>query len=605
MKPVNSKIRQVLKVLRHEGISGIKKLIRLKLAKAVHFNGTYSEWINSYDSLNELTRNRIRKKILHLPQKPLISIVLPVYNPPTEFLSDAIDSVLKQLYPYWELCIADDASTDPDIISLLANYARKDDRIKVLFRKENGHISKASNSALGLATGDFVALLDHDDKLSEHALYFIAEAINQNPKASLIYSDEDKIDESGKRSQPHFKCDFNYELFLAQNMICHLCVFKHSLLAKVGGFRVGYEGSQDYDLILRILDYIDFSEIVHVPRILYHWRAIAGSTALDCSAKSYAAEAGRKAVYEHLQRCGTNAEVTPAPESPSHNRVHFPLPDPLPLVSIIIPTRDRVDLLSVCVHSILERTSYSNYEIIIIDNGSTETGTLNFFNNLPGKNIQVFRDESAFNFSALNNYGAHVAQGEMICLMNNDIEILTPDWLKEMVSFAHRPEIGCVGARLWYPSGLLQHGGVIIGIGGVAGHAHLNRLRGDRGYFNRAVLHQSLSAVTAACLLIRREVFEQVGGLDESLAVAFNDVDFCLRVREAGYRNVWTPYAEMIHHESATRGYETTPEKQARFTKEVQFMKERWGNKLLIDPAYNPNLSLDELDFSYAFPPRY
>ncbi len=270
----------------------------------------------------------------------------------------------------------------------------------------------------------------------------------------------------------------------------------------------------------------------------------------------------------------------------------------------MIPTRDRADLLGPCIDSILKRSSYPNFEIIIIDNGSVEPATTQLFTRLPTDRVRVVWDDSPFNFSALNNHGARVAKGEILCLMNNDIEVLTPDWLEEMVSFAHRDEIGCVGARLWYPSGFLQHAGVITGVGGVAGHAHLNLLRGDRGYFNRAVLHQSFSVVTAACLLVRQAVFEQVGGLDESLAVAYNDVDFCLRVREAGYRNVWTPYAEMVHYESATRGYETTPAKRARLEQEMTLLRQRWGEQLFNDPAYSPNLNLKKPDFAYAFPPR-
>jgi GT2 family glycosyltransferase len=372
----------------------------------------------------------------------------------------------------------------------------------------------------------------------------------------------------------------------------------------LGGFQLGYEGAQDYDLALRVIEQLAPQQVVHVPRVLYHWRAIAGSTALGAGEKNYAARAGRKAVAAHLARVGLPAEVLAAPSAPGVNRVRFACPTPQPLVSILIPTRDRADLLGMCLDTLLERSTYSNYEVIIVDNGSVEEKTQQLFARLPKDRVRILRDDSAFNFSALNNHAARVARGQYLCLMNNDIEILTPDWLEEMVSFAARPDIGCVGARLWYPDGRLQHGGVVLGIGGIAGHAHKYLPRGQNGYFGRALLHQSYSAVTAACLLLRREVFEQVGGLDEALVIAFNDVDFCLRVREAGYRNVWTPYAEMIHHESASRGEEDSPEKIARFGREIAFVEARWGEQLRTDPAYNPNLTLVHEDYSLAWPPR-
>jgi GT2 family glycosyltransferase len=375
-------------------------------------------------------------------------------------------------------------------------------------------------------------------------------------------------------------------------------------LQQIGGFRSGLEGAQEYDLVLRALEHISPHQVVHIPRVLYHRRAITGSTVQSVGEKNYASKARRKAVTEHLQRRGVAAQVLPAPEAPDFNRVRYASPEPLPLVSIIIPTRDRADLLSVCLNSIIERSSYPNYEIIIIDNGSVEPDTKQLFERLPKDRCRIVCDDSPFNFSALNNLGVRVARGEMLCLMNNDIEILTTDWLEEMVSWALRPDVGCVGARLWYPDGRLQHGGVILGIGGAVGHSLGYLMRGAGGYFHRAVLHQELSAVTAACLLVRRTVFEHVNGLNEDLALTFNDIDFCLRVREAGYHNVWTPYAEMNHHESASRGYDDTLEKQARFNSELQFMQERWGGLFMNDPAYSPNLTLEREDFSYAWPPR-
>ena len=565
---------------------------------------SYHTWIASFEPAQN-TYPALAAEQAQWSKKPTFSVVMPVYNTPRRVLREAIESVLAQIYPHWELCIANDASTKSHVRQILQEYSERDSRIKVIHRKSNGHIVAASNSALKeLATGEFVALLDHDDLLHPLALHFVAEAINRNPDAGLIYSDEDKIDVNGRRYDPHFKCNFNYELLLSQNMICHLGVYRRSILNEIGGFVPGYEGSQDHDLALRAIEHLTPSQIVHVPRVLYHWRAITGSTAMAASEKPYAAIAARKAIADHLARRGISAEVIPAPQAPSLVRVRFTIPEPQPLVSIIIPTRDRADLLGMCLDSLLAKTGYQNYEIIVIDNGSVEPATHALLARMPKDRVRVLRDASPFNYSALNNRAVEQAKGDFVCLMNNDIEITDGDWLREMVSFAIQPGVGAVGARLWYPDGRLQHGGVILGIGGVAGHAHKFLEHNQCGYFCRAVLHQAFSAVTAACLVIRKSIYQDVGGLDEKLEIAFNDVDFCLRVREAGYRNVWTPYAELVHHESATRGHETTPEKQQRFGREIGLMESRWGDILREDPAYSPNLSLHSEDFSLAWPPR-
>lgn len=581
-------------------MSQVRSMLKTTTGEFVDRND-YQTWIKLFDTPNEEDIMRFRQEILRFEYKPKISIVMPVYNPPLKFLIEAIDSVLNQVYDNWELCIADDASTDKAIRPLLESYSTKDERIKVMFRPENGHISAASNSALELATGEFVALLDNDDLLREHALYHVAKAALENPDAALIYSDEDKINQSGVRYDPYFKCELNYELLLAHNMITHLGVYKREILQKIGGFRLGFEGAQDYDLVLRVLEQVSDKQVIHIPKVLYHWRAIPGSTALGPGEKDYAAEAARKAIGEHLQRTGRGGTVGPSPDAPGMHRVRYALPTSLPLVSIIIPTRDHADILGVCLESLLTKTTYNNYEIIVVDNGSVEAETFKLLDAQPNDRVTVIRDDAPFNYSRLNNLAAGYAKGELICLMNNDIEILTPDWLEEMVSFACQPDIGCVGARLWYPDGRLQHGGVILGLGGGAAHSHKYLDNNAVGYFCRAVLHQSFSAVTAACLLIRRSIWDQVNGLDELFAVGYNDVDFCLRVREAGCRNVWTPYAEMIHHESISRGYENTPEKKARFKKETQRLQERWGDKLENDPAYSPNLTLDYEDFSLSW----
>jgi glycosyltransferase involved in cell wall biosynthesis len=601
----------VLRIARQEGLQGLRTRLSTALAKPSVITESghpvdrndYQAWIKLYDTLDQNAKARIKDEIAHFDNPPKISVVMPVYNAPLEFLKQAIESVQSQLYPHWELCIADDASTDKRIGLLLKDFTQKDPRIKVVFRTENGHISAASNSALALATGDFVALLDNDDLLAQHALYHVAKTIQSHPEAVLIYSDEDKITTDGQRYGPYFKCKFNYELMLAQNMISHLGVFRRSTLQTLGGFRIGFEGSQDYDLALRVIETAGHEKIVHIPRVLYHWRAIPGSTATDPCEKNYAFEAAREAIKEHLVRSGRGGAVTPSQEISTFSRIRYPLPEIIPLISIVIPTRDRADLLEICLESVLSQTTYPHFEIIVVDNGSVEPQTQQLLGRQPVDKVRVIRDDSAFNYSRLNNMAVQQTKGQVICLMNNDIEVLTPDWIEEMISFAMQADIGCVGARLWYPDGRLQHGGVILGLGGVAGHSHKYLQKGHHGYFGRAQLHQSISAITGACLMVRRDIWNKVNGLNEKFAVAFNDVDFCLRVRELGYRNIWTPYAEMCHHESASRGNEDSPEKIERFNAEIKLMKEIWGPCLLTDPAYSPNLTLDREDFSLAWPP--
>jgi GT2 family glycosyltransferase len=538
-------------------------------------------------------------------QRPLISVMMATYNTPARFLRKAIDSVLAQTYDNWELCIADDASPLTHMREILNEYAQLDTRIKVTIGEKSGRISAASNSALAVATGEFTGLLAHHDELAEHALYCVVEAINADPNAGIIYSDEDKIDESGKRCHPYFKSDWNYDLFLSHNMICHFGCYRTELLHRVGGFRLGFEGSPNYDLALRCIEQLQPSQIVHIPRILYRRRMHAGSTAGHVESKSYAVTAAQNAIREHLQRCGISADVGPAPEAPAMQRVKYNLATPLPRVTLIIPTRNREDLLRTCIESLFATTKYDTFDVIIVDNDSDEAATLSYLAQLSSRpRIRIVRDSGPFNFSRLNNNAAHLAEGEVLGLLNNDLEFKEPRWLEEMVSHATRPGVGVVGARLLYPDGSLQHGGIVLGIGGVAGHIHKHVPRGHAGYIGRAVLVQSLSAVTGACCVVRKVIFDEVGGMDEDLAVAFNDVDFCIRVRQRGYRNLWTPYAEVIHHESASRGKDTTWEKAAHLASEVRFMQNRWGRALETDPAYNPNLTLDREDLSYAWPPR-
>ncbi|MBJ7262410.1 MAG: glycosyltransferase family 2 protein [Burkholderiaceae bacterium] len=596
--------KAIASIVRREGPGGLKnRIIRATGRGAMRPEAeiAYSSWIERFDTYAADALARTAGQIDALRVRPTFSFVVPAYNSPPGVMKEMVDSVLAQTYPNWELCIADDASTDVAAKEALLAQSKRDPRIKVVFRTENGHISAASNSALALATGDYVALLDHDDTIPSHALFVVAHYINAHPDAKMFYSDEDKITEDGQRFAPYFKPDWNVELIRGQNFFSHLGVYLRDLIESVGGFRETFEGAQDYDLMLRCVDAVPDTPPVHIPHVLYHWRVVAGSTAGGSEAKPYAFAAAMRALKEHLARRGIAGEVVESAPGSGYSKVVYAVPDPAPLVSIIIPTRDGLALLSHCVSSVLERTAYLNFEIVIVDNGSADPATLEYFgtiSNLP--NVRILRDDSPFNYSALNNRAVADAQGDLVCLMNNDIEAIHPEWLTEMVGIAMQEDVGAVGARLWYPDDRLQHGGVILGIGGIAGHAHHLLKPEESGYFSRAVLAQDLSAVTAACLLIRTALYKAVNGLDEQLAVAFNDVDFCIRVRQAGYRNVWTPHAQLYHHESATRGSDLSPGKRERFASEVMFMQNRWGAILQNDPAYNQNLSLFGNDHCFA-----
>ena len=561
----------------------------------------YKEWIDAVEAPGLPSDGDVQRMLSGFKVKPLISVVVPVYNTDPTHLKACIESVRAQSWPHWELCIADDASPKAHVRDILTESMAKDSRIKVCFRQTNGHISEASNSALALAGGEFVALLDHDDELARHALLFMVAAINGVPDAQVLYSDEDKLNGKGERFDPHFKSDWNPDLLFSQNYVSHLGVYRRDLLQRIGGFRVGVEGSQDHDLLLRCLPHIKDRQIVHVPRVLYHWRAAEGSTALSAEEKHYSTDAGVRALRDYFAQNGPDGVAVERGLAPHTYRVIWPVPTPAPLVSLLIPTRDKREVLEVAVRSILDKTTYPNFEIVILDNGSVETDTLQWFESVQRNEprVRVLRYDLPFNYAAINNFGEKHARGSVIGLINNDVEVISPGWLTEMVGHVCRQDVGCVGAKLYYSDGTIQHGGVIIGIGGVAGHSHKYAPANAYGYFSRLLLTQSLIAVTAACLLVRRDVYREVNGLDEqNLAIAFNDVDFCLKVRQAGYRSIWTPYAELYHHESVSRGSEDTPEKAARFQAEAEFMKKKWGEQLKRDPYYSPHLTLDREDFS-------
>ena len=579
-------------------------VISLALKDQADTEGAYEHWVKTYDTYTQTELKEIALASEALPYKPLISILIPVYNTDLRWLSEVIHSVKNQTYSQWQLCISDDQSTDPKLRPLLEQVSNEDKRIQVVFRPANGHISEASNSALALAQGDYTCLVDHDDLLSPVALSCIALEINRFPEAELIYSDEDKIDEQGNRFDPHFKPDWNPDLLTTQNYISHLSVYKTTTIKAQGGFKKGFEGSQDWDLLLRVTETLPASKIKHIPRILYHWRAAEGSTSLNLGEKNYTIISGERALMEHFLRLKKPVELLP--EKGGHFRPKYSLPNHPPLVSIIIPTRNAEHLVRVCIASILARTNYPNYEIILIDNNSDSPPALAYFKELASDGIRVIGYTQPFNYSAITNFAVTEAKGEILCLLNNDIEVLEHNWLDECVAHATREEIGAVGARLYYPNMTVQHAGVITGLGGVAGHAFKGFAQHSPGTPQyRPHRLQNLSAVTAACLVVRKKVFLEANGFDETaLPVAFNDVDFCLKVQALGYRNLYTPYAELIHHESLTRGPEDTPDKIVRFQNEISAIKTRWGDQLLNDPAYNPNLSLNSEDFAFAYPPR-
>ncbi|MBT8537151.1 glycosyltransferase family 2 protein [Polynucleobacter paneuropaeus] len=564
----------------------------------------YAKFIEKFEQKISMDKFLV-DEVMRWHHRPKISIVLPTYNTPLNFIKSAIDSVLNQLYANWELCIVDDSSTDIELINFLNDISKVDERIIFTSTAHNSHISAATNIGINIASSAYVGFLDHDDELHRLALYYVAQAINANPEVALIFTDEDFIGEYGGRYQPYFKCEFNYDLMLSHNMVTHFSVYSKNALVKAGLFRSEYDGAQDYDMALRVYDLFGKSSIIHVPRVLYHWRVHEFSSSSSLDAKPYAHQAAMRAIGSHLERIGVKALVEEAPDVIGCNRVKYLLPPTQPKVEIIILTRDSVGLLKKCIDSIINKTTYQNYSIRVIDNGSSDPLTFDYFRTIRSNQlISIQRDDVEFNFSALNNRAVNGSTADYVLLLNNDVEVISSNWMEEMLGLAIQDGVGCVGARLWYPDDTLQHGGLILGLGGIAGHSHKFLPKGEFGYANRAALIQSISGVTAACLLVERVKYLAAGGMDEEFKVAFNDVDFCLRILNLGYRNVWTPYAELYHHESATRGYEDTPVKKARFHEEAIRLRKLWGEVLDFDPSYSPNLTLGAEDFSLAWPPR-
>lgn len=576
--------------------NGISHTIQRAKIEKLRNQASYPNWLARNEVLDI---EAMTQEIATFHYQPKISIAMPVYNVEEKWLRLCIDSILNQVYTNWELCMADDASTDLNVKKILTEYQQLDERIRVVFREQNGHISEATNSALAIATGEFVALLDNDDELAINAFYEVVKVLNENPELDLIYSDEDKIDMDGNRSEPAFKPDWSPDLLLGTNYISHLGVYRRSILEEIGGFRKGYEGSQDYDLVLRFTEKTTKERIKHIPKVLYYWRMLPTSTAVDQGSKGYAFEAGLRAVQDALVRRGINGRATHGAANGLYD-VYYDIKSDK-LVSIIIPTKNGYKDVQRCVSSIIEKTTYQNYEIIMADNGSTDPKMhelyAEFEQQLPGR-FFVESIDIPFNFSTINNRAAKKAHGEYLLFLNNDTEVITENWLTLMVSFAQQERIGCVGAKLLYPNNTVQHAGVILGLGGVAGHGHYGYPHGDLGYFGRLAINVNYSAVTAACLLMKKADFDAVGGFEKAFTVAFNDVDLCLKVQALGRDNVWLHEAELYHFESQTRGYDDKGKKKKRFEQEKVMMEEKWGPLIENDPFYNPNLTRDIPNFS-------
>ena len=596
-KKVQKYAEKGLRYWRNQGSRALVDKMISKVKTASTREIPYQKWIIRHLPGNKELEKQRREKFDYQPK---ISIVVPLYKTPEKYLLQLVESVKAQTYPNWELCLSDGSGENSPLTSFLKSLEAGDERIKVAYNEQALQISENTNAGIEIATGDYIAFADHDDELTPHALFECVKALNKDRNIRLIYSDEDKMSMDGhKFFQPHFKPDYNPDLLCTVNYICHLFVVQREILDQVGTFRKEFDGAQDYDFIFRCVEAVDPSEIYHVTKILYHWRCHEDSTAENPESKTYAFEAGKRAIEEHYHRTGIKAEVYQG-EFLGLYRTRF-LRDYDPLISIIIPNKDHIEDLKRCMDSIDQKSSYKNYEYIIVENNSTDEKTFQYYKDLEAENpkAHVVYWDREFNYSAINNYGATFAKGEYILLLNNDTEIINETCLEELLGYCMRSDVGAVGARMYYEDDTIQHAGVVIGFGGIAGHCFVLQPRGTTGYCHRIICAQDYSAVTAACMLVKKSAFDEVGGLTEELAVAFNDIDFCMKLREAGYLIVYNPYAELYHYESKSRGLEDTPEKVARFNKEMQIFERRWPDILRNgDPYYNPNLTLKSQDFS-------
>lgn len=554
----------------------------------------YGPWYQAYVPDQETLEAQKKHKFDY---RPLISIAVPAYQTPVEFLKQMIESLISQTYPEWELCIANASPDNEEMQRVLADYSAKDSRVRFCNLKENLGIAENTNRAFSMAKGEFMGLLDHDDLLAPNALYEIVQALQDHPQADALYTDEDKVTtEMDEHFQPHLKPDFNLDLLRSNNYICHFFVVRRSIVEKAGGFRKEFDGAQDYDFIFRCTE--NAREVLHVPEILYHWRTHKASTADNPASKMYAFEAGKRAIEANLERTGTKGVVSHTQDLGFY-RVKYPVQGK-PLVSVIIPNKDEKETLQTCMEMLNNNTSYQNFEIIIIENNSTTDEIFRYYKELSkDPRIHLLRWGKEFNYSAINNFGVAHAKGEYLLFLNNDIKSINPDWMEELLGVCQRPEVGGVGAKLIYLDNTIQHAGCVVGMGGIAGHMFVDMPADRTGYLHKASLLQDMSAVTAACLMMKKEVFEEAGGFTEELAVAFNDVDLCLKVRKNNHLIVYDPYAKLYHMESKTRGAEDSKEKVRRFQTEIEYMRCHWLDILKNgDPYYNKNLSLTKWNYS-------
>ena len=599
LKPYN--IQKGLRYLKHFGLKEF--LVRLSERmepEEVPYGPWYEEHRAKPEELERQRKQSLAWENFSGGEKSacVFSIAVPVFRTPAKFLCEMIESVRSQSFPFWELCLANADPEDREVAEILERYCREDRRIRVKNLKENKGISENTNAALAMARGEFVGLLDHDDLLAPDALYEMAARLEKDGGIDVFYTDEDKVTtDLSEHFQPHLKPDFNLDLLRSNNYICHFFVVRREIAERIGGFRPEFNGAQDYDFIFRCTE--EAEKIVHIPRILYHWRVHSASTADNPASKMYAYEAGKRAIEGNLERSGVRGVVSLRQDYGFYD-VHYPV-EGEPLVSILIPNKDQKETLMHCIHSVLETSTWKNLEILIIENNSEQEETFACYRELekdPRIRILTYPGKT-FNYSAINNFGVQQAKGEYLLFLNNDIEVITPDWIEQMLGNYQRPEVGIVGAKLYYPDNTIQHAGIIIGIGGIAGHAFLGLARAKSGYLHKASLQMDYSAVTAACMMMKAEAFRKAGGFEEKLTVAFNDVDLCLRTVEQGWLVVYDPHVEMYHYESKSRGAEDSEEKLRRFQQEIEFMRTRWIRLLKDgDPNYNPNLTLSKWNYS-------
>ncbi len=581
--------------LRMNGAGALAAKVGKKVSDYQSRPPKYDQWIRRVRPDREALEAQRQEIFSYAPK---ISLVVPLYNTPEEYLLQMVESVRQQTYENWELCLSDGSGENSPLSGVLDRLTREDPRIRTVYTKVQMHISENTNAALKLAAGDWIAFMDHDDMLCPDALYECVKALQGKPKTEVLYSDEDKMSMDGKHFfEPAFKPDYNPDLLRTVNYICHLFLVKRELFEKVGMLRPEYDGAQDYDFILRCTEQAE--QIGHIPKVLYHWRCHEDSTAENPESKRYAFEAGKRALEAHYQRLQIPAEVSMGEFLGLYRtRYHW---EEQPLVSILIPNKDHIADLKRCIRSVEEKSTYRRFEYVIIENNSTEPETFAYYEQLQAENpkVRVVSWEGPFNYSEINNFGAAHARGEYLLLLNNDTEVIREDWIEELLGYCMRPDVGIVGARLYYEDNTIQHAGVVLGFGGIAGHCFVQQPRESTGYCHRIICAQDYSAVTAACMMVDRKVYEEVGGLSPDLAVAFNDIDFCLKVRQTGYLVVYNPYAELYHYESKSRGLEDTPEKRERFAREIKTLEAHWPEVLAApDPYYNPNLTLKSQDFS-------